>query len=720
MSNRRDTTVTKIQSLCTGNRDPWDARFGFFWYNDEEIFEDSQDDLNRKAEMFAAAGINHVITFSATHFRWSFRRHWNQITDALARVVKACHLHGICVTEHHSSHLTFNPLNADDERYMARILRVRKSSVESWPYLREDCDADPIINGMPLSSFRQIDGRTGQWARSNYRGWCMCFNNPDYRRAYLAYLETLYAVGIDGIMTDDVQWFGEGHACACPHCRWLFHEQTGYEMPAPGPDWRAWHGNYDDPSYVAWLDFRFRSNENFHAAVKAHYESLGLRPLRPNYVSTALNRNWTGYTLETLPDLDWIFQECCFSTIIRYSWPHWAFEATHRFAVGRRRNIPAMAMFYPDRPDSMSFTWGLAMSWGQMYLATPEGFSLNAQEKKLRQFEQTHARLLRRQKKVSRLGFYDSRANRYFYKDAEARSLFALETWIQACYRQNVPFDLFQNEELDRLEQYSVVVLNEVAFLSDEEIVTFRTFVQDGGTLVWTGLTGTKDEHSTPRSQMALAQAWGLEGELDIADGASVDGTPIAVHQIRAGKLVLVAGDFGLGPVARLHNADRWQTTPVRVPFRAVSDAEQVTWRQITDLLIGLLPVGPDLTTENLPPDVIVTLFEAADSSALILHVLNATGTLDVAPGADVGHSDVIPFPKYAGPPIQLNVRKPQHLSSCAVSGVRYYDPEAECSVVLPFFDNETTVTVELDPQSVCSYGLVEMSLDNSQSAQSA
>ena len=26
--------------------------------------------------------------------------------------------------------------------------------------LREDCDADPIIDGVPLSSLRQIDGRT--------------------------------------------------------------------------------------------------------------------------------------------------------------------------------------------------------------------------------------------------------------------------------------------------------------------------------------------------------------------------------------------------------------------------------------------------------------------------------------------------------------------------------------------------------------------------------
>jgi len=206
----------------SSHTDPWDTRFGFFWYNDHEIFHATQDDLNRQAEAFAATGINHVITFSCTHFRWSFRRHWDVITEALSRVVQACHLHGIRVTEHHSSHLTFNPLNAEED-YMERVLRLRGgSSLSSWPHFLEDCDADPDIGGVPLSALRQIDGRTGKWARTGYRGWCLCFNNPDYRRAYLAYLETLYAVGIDGIMTDDVQWFGEGHACACPHWRRLF------------------------------------------------------------------------------------------------------------------------------------------------------------------------------------------------------------------------------------------------------------------------------------------------------------------------------------------------------------------------------------------------------------------------------------------------------------------------------------------------------------------
>ena len=159
-------------------RDSWQERFGFFWYNDEEIFRDGPAELDGKAAAFAHAGINHVITFSCTHFRWSFRRYWDLIGETLRQVVEACHAHAIRVTEHHSSHLTFNPLSEDDEQYLDRILAVRGSTRSSWPELRADADRDPVIvNGKRLSTFRQIDGRTGQWARSSYRGYCMCFNN---------------------------------------------------------------------------------------------------------------------------------------------------------------------------------------------------------------------------------------------------------------------------------------------------------------------------------------------------------------------------------------------------------------------------------------------------------------------------------------------------------------------------------------------------------------
>ncbi len=691
--------------------DPWDTRFAFFWYNDQEIFRDTDADLARKAEAFADVGINHVITFSATHFRWSFRRHWDLLTETLARVVTACHAAGIRVTEHHSSHLTHNPIDEAGERQVEQRLRTRGSSLASWPHLREDCDADPVIDGVRLSSWRQIDGRTGTWARSayagryDYQGWTFCFNNPHYRRAYLAYLETLYATGIDGIMTDDVEWFGAGHACACPICRRLFREQTGHDLPEPGPAWERWHGDHGDPSYVAWLRFRTSSTTAFHQAVSDHYRGLGIRPLRPNYSERVLHRDPHGISLEDLPDLDWIFKENDYSTIVRYSWCSWAIEAAHRFAVGRWRGIPPMSMFYPDRPDTVRFCWALAMSWGHLYLATPEGRSLERAEKRLRRFEVAHPELLRRVRRVASLSFYDSRATRDLYEHAEERSVAGLIAWTQACYRRNVPFDLFQPEELDRLPLYRVVVLNEAAFLGDAELDALRGFVHAGGTLVWTGATGSRDESGAARDARALGRCW------EIASFAAVpDGAPPVTARIGAGRLVLVAGDYALEPVegiARPEDGGR----EARVPWQPVSAAQERLRDELVAFLCGLAG-GADLEIEDLPAGVLATVFVTECGDSLVVHLVNAAQTLVVAVGGSIGHDDPIPFPRFAGGPARITLRTPGALAGRPVRQARYHDPDVAAARPVAAEAAAGRVTVTLDPSWIGAYGLVQIELD--------
>ena len=691
--------------------DPWDTRFAFFWYNDQEIFRDTDADLARKAEAFAEVGINHVITFSATHFRWSFRRHWDLLTDTLARVVAACHAAGMRVTEHHSSHLTHNPLDDAGERQVEQRLRTRGSSLASWPHLREDCDADPVIDGVRLSSWRQIDGRTGNWARSacpgryDYQGWTFCFNNPHYRRAYLAYLETLYATGIDGIMTDDVEWFGAGHACACAVCRALFRERTGHELPEPGTAWERWHGDHGDPSYVAWLRFRTSSTTAFHQAVADHYRGLGIRPLRPNYSERVLHRDPHGIALEDLPDLDWIFKENDYATIVRYSWCAWAIEAAHRFAVGRWRGIPPMSMFYPDRPDTVRFCWALAMSWGHLYLATPEGESLQDTEKRLRRFEVAHPELLRRVQRVASLGFYESRATRDLYEHAEERSLAGLIAWTQACCRRNVPFDLFQREELARLPRYRVVVLNEAVFLSDAELEALRGFVGAGGTLVWTGATGGRDETGAARDARALGRFWGTDSLAAVSDGA-----PPVTTRIGAGLLVRVAGDYALAPVERIARPVEGGRE-ARIPWQPVSAAHERLRDDLVAFLAGLTG-GADLELERMPAGVLATVFATASGDSLVVHLVNAAQTLRLPDGASVGHDDPIPFPRFGGGPAVIALRLPAALAGRAVRQGRYHDPDVDAARPVTAEAQDGRVRVTLDSAWIGAYGLVEIEFD--------
>jgi hypothetical protein len=364
-----------------------------------------------------------------------------------------------------------------------------------------------------------------------------------------------------------------------------------------------------------------------------------------------------------------------------------------------------MSMFYPDRWDTMLFTWGLAMSWGGLYLATPEGVSLSAEEGKLRDFERRHADLLRGQRKMSRLAFYDSRRNRELYGQAEARSLYAMKTWMQICYRGNVPFDLIQQEELERLGEYAVVVLNEVAILTEAELVALQSFAANGGTLVWTGRTGSLDENGATRDPGQLARRWAL-GDLD----GTKDGGEPRSHAVGSGRLVLVPGDLGLGPYELPHNADRWQEEPVRVPLQSIDAAERRVWNEIRVMLADLLPGGPDMQASDLPEDVVVTYFRAGKADSLLVHVVNAAGTLAAPEGDDVGHEDVIPYPDHARmTPAKLKLRRPADLAGRRPVGARYLDPEREDEVPTPVLSDEEWVTLQLNLGLIRGYGLIEI-----------
>lgn len=135
----------------------WDTKFEFYWYNVDEIFSYSDNDFEAQAEKMTKTGINVIITFSSTHFRWSYRPYWDIINQCIGKIVRACHKYGIKVVEHHSSHLTFDPLCSDDWDYMERLLNKRQSSIDSWKGIRDNIASDPLVNGKPLSSYRNLD-----------------------------------------------------------------------------------------------------------------------------------------------------------------------------------------------------------------------------------------------------------------------------------------------------------------------------------------------------------------------------------------------------------------------------------------------------------------------------------------------------------------------------------------------------------------------------------
>jgi len=681
-----------------------------FWYNDPEIFHCTQDDFNRRAEMFSKQGITHVDCKTCTHFRWSFYPYWDLLRETLARIVKACHAHAIKVIEHHSVALTFNPATPEEQAWVDDMMARHHSMLDHWPGVRAFCSEDPVIDGTRLSSMRQIDGRTGAWARSNYRGWVMCSVNPDFRRLYLNYLESLYALGIDGLMTDELQWYGRGHACACPHCRKLFAERTGYEMPPPR-EWERWQGNYRDPSFVAWLDFRHKAIEDSHRVIKEHYEALGLRPFRPSYSSTRLSVDMTCVCLEHFPDLDVVSVECTYPHIIRYAWPFWAIEAAQRFTTGRILGIPSGAISFPDRPDTILFMWALSKSWGALFLTSGTGGEEDNERNhemfaRLRSFEKEHPHLFLPSRQPAPIGFYDSRNTVNLYQQARGRSLVNMRAWLHACYRSNMPFDVFAEAELSEIgPRYRAVVLNETALLSDQEILAFREFAHAGGTLAWIGATGCRNERGHERSERALADALGIRGFVCAADG-----TPGATYRKDKGQIVTLPCDFGLEADPPRHYSTQRLTDPDAViPFKNDIAADRRTFKNIANRALAFLGGKVPLKVDHAPEDLLVTAFVLPASGRVVLHIVNAVGTFDLPVGTPIKHADKIPFPGLLGNDNIRLVIDPRAIPvKRSLRNAVYHDPIRSTQSRLEVMSTDAATVIEVPPAYIREYGIIE------------
>jgi len=485
-------------------------KLSFIWYNDDAIFRYTDEDFDALAKSYADSGITVVMTFSCTHFRYSFFDHWDVILKCLSRLCTACHKYGIKVVEHASSHLTFNPQNEADVEYIHASLKTRKSALSSWPGLLEAAyDDNKLFNtSHPVSSFRQIDGRTGKWTISNYHGYCFCFNNPYYRESYFKYLEEVYKTGIDGIMCDDVQYFAAGNSCACEHCRKLFKEETGYDLPYPD-GWKDFFENFDDPRYVAWKAFKVRSTERFQRDVNAHFTSLGYKMLRPNYISGCLVTNWSCYPFESCRDLwDFVFQENCFSNVIRCSFYDFAMEAIQRYAMTARDGKTSYSLFYPDRRDTYYLSWALASAWGQGLIATAEGDHSVEWEAPFRAFDDRHADLRDCPAKIPDFTFYHSLKTRD--RTAASERMRVFYTAMQQAYIAGFGIDLvFDDDPYELIKDKERLVLAGVAMVSDGELEKLRRYVEGGGQLILIGEFASLREDGSKRGFSEVTEKFG-------------------------------------------------------------------------------------------------------------------------------------------------------------------------------------------------------------------
>ncbi len=129
------------------------------------------------------------------------------------------------------------------------------------------------------------------------------------------------------------------------------------------------------------------------------------------------------------------------------------------------------------------------------------------------QWHYENAEYLRNERSYARVGMVYSQQTAAFYggPDAVAKVENPGLGFYQALVEARIPFDMVHDKLLDRerLQQYSTLILPNIAALSSDQCVQIRDFVHRGGSIVATYETSLYDEWGAPRSDFGLAELFG-------------------------------------------------------------------------------------------------------------------------------------------------------------------------------------------------------------------
>jgi hypothetical protein len=349
---------------------------------------------------------------------------------------------------------------------------------------------------------------------------------------YLEYMKQLLseiaAYGVAGFHVDMLdQGFGPPVGCWCERCAARFRAEYGRAMPR-GVTW--------DEDWDRMLEFRYRTSQRFEQALRGH-----LRAVNPRIT---VDFNYHGN-----PPFSWEVgqrpvQHAGNADFVTGETGVWGFSA---LTVGLNAEFYQAAT--PGRPFQVAMQRGARMYHDQTTRPLNdlrwELFTLRAHGAQVTIVDKAaydgrldpvayqrigaafaEARAKRAEfghRPVAEVGLYfSSRTRDWQGRETPDRYFQNFYGAQRALVYEHIPWGVLLDENLtlERLKQYSVVMLPNVAILSPREIDLLRRYTEDGGRLLVTGASGTLGPRGEPLAETALAGLIGgkLAGRLESLD----------------------------------------------------------------------------------------------------------------------------------------------------------------------------------------------------------
>lgn len=483
-----------------------------------------RDDLRRRADAFAEAGIDLAINYGC-HTRFDFSTVFGALHGYLGEVADELHRVGVRFFDHYSCNIVARPRGAEGR---AHLHRSNRHHVLLYP----DAVAAPHQQyaGHRFDDLRTVDVRDGSAAYATpYDTEQFCSNNPAFLDLHRQYLIRLLAeVDVDGLEVDDMADYGGLASCGCRYCLDRFRREYGLELP-PLDDHEFWSdtsahpywwGNYADPRLQAWIAMREQTLADHLGMIK---EVLGGRPLMTCCASTGpMDLGSRALNLERLlPHVDLLMLENVGLSPDGAAWLRLEAEAMQQRDLARQRGgVPVLALTYTFGRDGGLLGWALARFWGTSTWSSTIPGRLDVEPADVLGEAEIMGPINRWNLAVSPLDplassdvvdvrlLNDTHARTAGWRDEHGREEWdRIRDWTSALVEHQIGYRLVRPGELEDPTtpgDGTPIILDGAACVSDRLHAAIEAQLASGGQVWIRGPYGTHEADGTPRERPLL------------------------------------------------------------------------------------------------------------------------------------------------------------------------------------------------------------------------
>lgn len=350
-----------------------------------------------------------------------------------------------------------------------------------------------------------------------------CINGPYYETHIPAILKEIAEMYHPEGFTDN-SWSGLGRdsICYCGNCRQSFRDKTGNDLPAAK--------NWNDPVYKKWIRWSYDrrleiwdlNNRTTKAAGGAHCTWSGMnsgsvseqsRSFR-DYKEICRRADIIMLDNQARSDDSGFQHNADIGKLVHglLGWDKLIPESMAMYQAGR----PTFRVSSKPAPEARMWMWeGIAggiQPWWHMVGAYHEDRRMYHTAGPVLHWHREHEEFLVDRNPVATIGVVWSQQNTDFYGQDNAHTLTELP-WqgiTEALLRARIPYLPVHADHIDRdADGLSLLILPNLALMTDEQVSSVRRFVERGGNLIATGETSLFDEWGNPRKDLALGDLFG-------------------------------------------------------------------------------------------------------------------------------------------------------------------------------------------------------------------